>query len=176
MTDSCTLYSKNTSNFGIAALCVIVKVQLVRILFFLLFTLSFTAVADSELPEGKGKDAVENTCTDCHSLQRITSQRLNEEGWNGIVREMIENGASINPDDVKVIVNYLAKNFGPDKKININKAPASEIASVLQLTPAEADAIVQYRTRNGSFKSLNELQKVNGLADKIEAKKALIEF
>lgn len=148
-----------------------------RILFLLiLLTLPTAVVADSELPEGKGKDAVENTCTDCHSLQRITNQRLNEEGWNGIVREMIENGASINPDDIKVIVNYLAKNFGPDKKVNINKAPADEIASVLQLTPAEADTIVQYRTRNGSFKSLSELQKVDGLANKIEAKKALIEF
>lgn len=148
-----------------------------RILFLLLFlTFPAAAIADSELPEGKGKDAVENTCTDCHSLQRIKSQRLNEEGWNGIVREMIENGASINPDDVKVIVNYLVKNFGPDKKVNVNKAPADEIASVLQLSPAEADTIVQYRTRNGSFKSLSELQKVNGLADKIEAKKALIEF
>ena len=152
------------------------KSQAVRILFPLFFTLSLIATAHSDLPEGKGKDAVESTCTDCHSLQRIKDQRLNEEGWDNIVREMIENGASINPDDVKVIVDYLAKNFGPDKKVNINKAPASEIASVLQLTPAEADAIVQYRTRNGQFKTLSELQKVNGLAEKIEAKKTLIEF
>ncbi len=149
---------------------------LVRVLFLLLLVISITTAADSELPDGKGKDVVESTCTDCHSLERIKAQRLNEEGWNGIIREMMENGAAINPDDVKVIVTYLTKNFGLDKKVNINKATASEIVVTLQLAPAEANAIVQYRTRNGRFRDLGELEKVSGLADKIEAKKALIEF
>ena len=134
------------------------------------------AAADSDLPDGKGKEIVEDTCSDCHSLERIKSQRMTEEGWNGTIREMIENGASINSDDVKVIVDYLAKNFGPGKKVNVNTGGASEIASVLQLASADANAIVQYRTRNGPFKNLGDLEKVNGIADKIEAKKALIEF
>ena len=90
----------------------------VRLLSFLL--IGFTVVAASDLPEGKGKDAVENTCTDCHTLERIKTQHLDEEGWNSTVREMIENGASINPDDIKVIVDYLAKNFGPVKTKKIN--------------------------------------------------------
>ena len=152
------------------------KSPFVRGLFFSLVLLSFTVAADSELPDGKGKDIVENTCTDCHSLERIKAQRRDEDGWTAIMREMIETGASINPDDMTVIVEYLTKNFGPDKKLNINKAAASEIAAVLQLTSAEADMIVGYRTRNGNFKNLSELEKVGGLADKIEAKKALIEF
>jgi hypothetical protein len=85
---------------------------------FLSLLLTAFAVAASDLPEGKGKDAVENTCTDCHSLERVKAQHLDEEGWNSTVREMIENGASINADDIKLIVSYLAKNFGPvkDKK------------------------------------------------------------
>jgi competence ComEA-like helix-hairpin-helix protein len=151
------------------------KAQFVGVLCLWLFVRP-AATAGSELPDGKGKDVVENTCADCHSLERIQTQRLNEEGWNNIVREMVENGASINPGDVKVIVDYLTKNFGPDKKVNINKAAASEIAAVLQLASTEADAIVQYRTRHGNFKDLSELEKVSGLADKIETKKALIEF
>lgn len=154
------------------------KLRFVRVLCSLSLVISVGAAADSELPDGKGKDVVESTCTDCHSLERIEVQRLNEEGWNGIVREMLENGASINPSDVKVIVAYLTKNFGPDKnkRVNINKANANEMAAALQLTSSEADAIVQHRMRHGSFKDLNELKTVNGLADKIESKKALIEF
>ena len=76
------------------------------------------------------------------------------------------------------MVDYLTKNFGPDsnKKVNINKAPADKIAAVLQLTSGEADAIVQYRVKNGNFKNVSDVEKVSGLADKIEAKKALIEF
>ena len=150
--------------------------MLKRVLFSCLFAVWVAAAGDSDLPEGKGKDAVENTCTDCHSLKRIKAQRFNEEGWNSTVREMIENGASVNADDVKVIVDYLTRNFGPDSKVNVNKADANEIAAALQLAPTEANAIVQYRTRNGPFNNLSELKKMSSAADKIEAKKALIEF
>jgi competence ComEA-like helix-hairpin-helix protein len=142
----------------------------------LLLILPVLASAQSELPDGRGKDLVQSSCTDCHSVDRIMAQRLDEDGWNAIVREMIESGAAINPNDMKAIVSYLAKNFGPGMKININKAGNEEIGGVLKLTPAEAAAIVQYRTQHGSFKDLTELEKVNGLAEKIEAKKALIEF
>ena len=136
------------------------------------------AGADSELPDGKGKEAVESTCTVCHTVQRIRDQHLDEEGWNGVLRNMMEKGAAVNPDDMPVIVGYLTKNFGPDsaKKVNINKAMAEKIAAVLQLTAGESDAIVQYRTKNGNFRNLSDLEKVAGLADKIAAKKALIEF
>jgi hypothetical protein len=139
---------------------------------------SLAAAQDSGLPEGKGRDAVENTCLECHSIRRIKAQHLDEEGWNSTIRQMIENGASINPDDVKVIVDYLTKNFGPEtaKKVNVNKAAAGEIAAALGLTAEEATVIVEYRTRDGNFKDLSALEKVGNLAAKIEAKKALIEF
>jgi competence ComEA-like helix-hairpin-helix protein len=150
--------------------------QLARGALLSLFLTCIVAAGHSELPDGKGKDLVENSCADCHSLDRIMAQRLDQEGWNGTIREMIENGAAINPNDMKAIVDYLAKNFGPDKKVNINKAGGEEIGGVLKLTPAEATAIVQYRTQHGSFKDLSELEKVSGLTEKIEAKKALIEF
>ena len=152
------------------------KSRFAGVWFLSLFLITTVTAADSDLPEGKGKDAVENTCIDCHSLERIKAQHRDEEGWNSIVREMIENGASINPDDIKIIVEYLAKSFGPTKKVNVNKATADEIVAVLQLTSAEAKSIVQYRTRNGPFKDLSELEKMSASAEKIEAKKALIEF
>ena len=134
------------------------------------------AGADSGLPEGKGKDVVEDACTDCHSLHRIKIQRMDEQGWNNILHEMIENGAAIESDDMKTIVEYLAKNFGPDRKVNVNTAEADEIGAVLQLTPAEAKAIVQYRKSNGSFRDLATLEQASGAAEKVEAKKGLVEF
>jgi mono/diheme cytochrome c family protein len=138
--------------------------------------LSISAAAASDLPEGKGKDLVEDSCTDCHSLRRIKTQRLDAEGWNNILREMSENGAAIDPNDRKTIVEYLAKNFGPDRKVNVNKAGADEISAVLRLTSAESKAIVSYRESNGAFKDLATLEKASGAADKIEAKKALVDF
>lgn len=154
------------------------KSRLACVLFLSLLVASLSATTEAELPEGKGKEVVESTCTDCHSVARIKAQHLDEEGWNSIIHEMIENGAPIDANDVSVIVGYLVKNFGPEKekKTNVNTATADEIAVGLTLAAGEAAAVVQYRTQHGKFKDLSELEKVSGLADKIEAKKALIEF
>ncbi len=62
--------------------------------FFLAAAAAFCA--DAPLPEGKGKDVVVNACTSCHSADRITALRLSEEGWRSTIRQMIENGASLN--------------------------------------------------------------------------------
>jgi competence ComEA-like helix-hairpin-helix protein len=152
------------------------RLQIVRILFLPLFLLISSGGVASDLPEGKGKDVVADTCTECHSLRRIKAQRLDEEGWKNILREMTENGASIEQGDRATIIEYLTRYFGPDAKVNVNTADADEIGGVLHLTPAEAKAIVSYRKANGAFKDLDTLEKASGVADKIEAKKALVDF
>lgn len=141
-----------------------------------LFLLAVALAPGSDLPDGKGKDVVETACSECHSLERIKAERRNEEGWNSLIHEMLENGAAINGNDMPVIVAYLVKNFGPDKKVNVNTAAANEIAGVLKLESAEVAAVIQYRTEHGKFKDLDELKKASRAAAKIEAKKELIEF
>ena len=150
--------------------------RMVRILLLALLMLISSGGIASDLPEGKGKDVVADTCTGCHSLRRIKAQRLDEEGWKNILREMTENGASIEQDDRATILEYLTRNFGPDAKVNVNTADADEIGDVLHLAPAEAKAIVSYRKANGDFKDLDTVEKASGAADKIEAKKSLVEF
>ena len=86
--------------------------------FAVLLSLAAAFAIASDLPDGKGKDVVETACSDCHSLERIKAERRNEEGWNSLIHEMLENGAAINGNDMPVIVAYLVKNFGPDKKVN----------------------------------------------------------
>ena len=68
--------------------------------------------ADAALPEGKGKEVVESACSSCHGLERITALKLTEEGWRSTIRQMVENGASLNSDDINPIVSYLVANFG----------------------------------------------------------------
>ena len=68
--------------------------------------------ADAALPDGKGKDVVLSACSSCHSVDRIAALRLSEEGWRNTLRQMIENGASLNPDDINPIIAYLVANFG----------------------------------------------------------------
>jgi len=68
-----------------------------------------------ELKPGPGLDKVEDNCGACHSLDYIqmNSPFLNAAGWNAEVTKMIKAfGAPINDADAKVIVDYLAKNYG----------------------------------------------------------------
>lgn len=136
-------------------------------------------LADIVLPAGEGKEIVESACTDCHGLERIVRQALTAEQWRSNVREMVENGAALNPEEWEPVIQYLAKNFGPGRraKVDVNKATAKEIAAGLQFSAAEAEAVVQYRSVNGRFRDLKDLQKVKGLdAKKLESKIDLIAF
>jgi glucose dehydrogenase len=65
------------------------------------------------LPPGGAKELVGKTCgTSCHSLDALASQRTDRQGWNAIVQNMVARGATASDAQVKVIVEYLATNFG----------------------------------------------------------------
>ena len=146
----------------------------------ILTTAGWAFADDAVLPDGKGRDAVENACTVCHSADRIMKQSLTVDQWRSEVRTMVENGASLNADEWDPVVAYLVKNFGPDSKgakIDVNKGTAQEISSGLQLTMAEAEAIVAWRMANGAFRDLKDLAKVPGLdARKIAVQENKIAF
>jgi len=62
------------------------------------------------LPAGGARALVERTCgVSCHSMDVVTSQRMNEEGWNAIVQNMLARGAQASDAETKAIVDYLAK-------------------------------------------------------------------
>jgi competence protein ComEA len=140
--------------------------------------ISFVVAQAQDLPPGKGKELVENTCGSCHGLDVIVAQHASKDGWASIVDYMVSRGATGTPAEIQTIVDYLAKNFpAAAAKTNVNKASSMDLQTQLELTSKDADAIVKYRTDHGDFKDFDGLTKVPGVdTAKLTAKKDSIAF
>ncbi len=52
------------------------------------------------------------------------------------------------------------------KKININTADSKTLAEIRGIGPKKAEAIIEYRKKNGKFKIVDDLTKVKGIGPK----------
>ena len=128
-----------------------------------------------ELPDGPGKTSLQKVCTKCHDLTGVVSKRRTAGDWGTILDKMITQGAEATDEQFGQILDYLIANFR--KPINVNQASAKTLATELELSAQDAEAVVAYRERNGPFKSLDDLKKVPSLdAGKLDAAKAWLEF
>lgn len=96
-----------------------------------------------------------------------------------MVDDMVSRGAVGSDEEIDQVIDYLATNFSKSaaKKVNVNKASAAELAAALDISAADAAAIVSYRGEKGSFKKLEDVTKVPGIDSKrIEAAKDRLEF
>lgn len=67
------------------------------------------------LAEGEGRERVQAMCSMCHSLDYIVinSPFLDRTAWEKTVRKMVNvMGAPLTEEDVAVVVNYLASQYG----------------------------------------------------------------
>jgi len=127
-----------------------------------------------KLPDGPGKAAVEKMCSKCHDLEGVVHNRNTREGWEMVVDEMIARGAEGTDQEIDLVIEYLAANFG---KVNVNKATTEQLIEALSVPKQIASAIVAHREKNGPFKEWEDLQKVPGLdIKKIQDKKGRIVF
>lgn len=69
----------------------------------------------AKLPDGPGKELVQNVCTSCHKANQITRSSGYTEGqWKELTGTMIDLSAT--PEEQKTITSYLTTHFPPSKK------------------------------------------------------------
>jgi competence ComEA-like helix-hairpin-helix protein len=133
------------------------------------------AQSGQNLPDGKGKAQFTRVCGQCHGVEIVIKKTNSGDGWADVVDDMVSRGAQGTADDFDLVVTYLAAHFGP--KVYVNKADANELSTVLEVSAADAEAIVHYRETTGSFKDWSDLEKVPHIdLKKLEQEKNRIDF
>jgi cytochrome c5 len=83
------------------------------------------AAAQDTPPADKGEQIMNASCLTCHDLRPVQISALDKDGWKGVVESMLDRGAQVNDADIPLLVDYLARVYGPlpdgaGKKILLN--------------------------------------------------------
>ena len=123
----------------------------------LLFSASSSA---SDLPPGEGKAIVERTCVSCHALKVVTAKRASKEQWSTLVDQMISRGADLSDDEAEIVVDYLAKNFGPAKEPDGGEKNHTQSGSMNTEPEYEPDFQRSIRVQRAESKSKYQSQRM----------------
>ena len=138
-----------------------------------------TASLFAQIPDGPGREETQKLCSDCHELARSVSLRQDRDGWKTTINKMIGLGAQGTEPEFAEVLEYLATHYAAEAlpPLNVNEAKAIDFETRLSLRRSQAAAIIDYRTKHGPFKSMEDLKKVPGVdTAKIESKKDILKF
>jgi competence protein ComEA len=63
-----------------------------------------------------GKKLVEEICSFCHGLAKLKGQTHTRDEWSSVIKGMVSEGAPVTDEEFSLILDYLAKNFGPEEQ------------------------------------------------------------
>ena len=126
------------------------------------------------LPEAPGKAVLLRTCTACHGTDMIVDAPRTVPLWRDTLELMKNFGAEASDEDWKTIGDYLITQLA---HLSVNKAPTEDVAQVFGIDQAMAQQVVEYRDKQGGFKTIDDLKKVPQLdAATVDALKARLIF
>jgi competence protein ComEA len=148
-------------------------------LFAVGLTLAARAACGQTLTEGPGRAATIRVCGKCHSPELAASLHQRRSAWEDTIIKMVKLGAQGSDEELEAVLNYLSTHFATEipGPIDINKSRAVDLEAGLLLRRSQARAIIEYRDKNGFFKSIDDIRNVPGLDfQAIESKKSRIVF
>ena len=127
----------------------------------------------AELPSGsRVEDAIiaAGGLTDTADISSINRAEFLEDGVKIFIPEIAEES----DDSSSAVPGVTTSGSSSDSsltgsasgKININTADSTQLQEITGIGPATAQKIVDYRTSNGRFKSIEDIKKVSGIGDK----------
>ncbi|MFN0119794.1 MAG: ComEA family DNA-binding protein [Blastocatellia bacterium] len=140
---------------------------------------SSNATQSRPMPDGPGKAETQKFCADCHDLDKSLSLKQDRTGWQRTVDKMIASGLKATDTEIAAIIDYLSRSYPADEapRLKVNEADAIDFESILSIRRSLARAIIEYREKNGPFKSIEDLKKVPGIdAARLEEKKDRLVF
>jgi len=120
-----------------------------------------------DLPPGEGRDIVAAKCSTCHPLEARVGSGYTPEGWNTVLRMMVNHGAPLTPAEVAQIHPYLAKNF-PEKgkpAAVIVPGPNQVSMQIWKATTPGARPHDALATRDGMYWYTGQMNNVLGRVD-----------
>ena len=72
------------------------------------------ALCADDLPQGPGREILENNCGECHGVERVLDKAWTKDKWRATVKDMVSRGAELKPEEIDTLVDYLTTYFGPD--------------------------------------------------------------
>jgi helix-hairpin-helix protein len=137
--------------------------------------LSIDVATGSQQANGSqnGEEVFLNRCTTCHGTERALVAPRTRRGWEGVLAEMVNNGAQLETGEIEAILAFLAERHG---LVNVNAANAEELVA-LGLSKKDADTIVSHRTDHGPSADFAALRGVPGLdVDRLDAVRERVAF
>ncbi len=72
---------------------------------------SNTTPAPSSGGSSDGQTLMQQRCSVCHSLDRVTSAHKTADQWTATVERMVSHGAQLNAQEQQTLIAYLAANY-----------------------------------------------------------------
>ena len=109
-----------------------------------LAALAFSALAQEALIPCPGADLTQAKCAICHEIEHVVRARQSRVEWEETMRRMVQRGAPLTPDEIRVITDYLATYYNREGPSAAAQAASAQAAAA----QAQADPVTQLLNKN----------------------------